>query len=587
MTIGVDFHVKTISIESNEGPLRCKLQIWDTGGQERFSSIRPMYYRGSLGALIIFDLTNYETFEHLPMWIEEVRANVRSDIPLLLVGNKSDLTDQRTVTMEEINDFSEKFHFYYMETSAKTGDGVGDCFSVLACLMIGQGVPDQLIEKEIVYSPGNLPVSGKAHASPQITNEPAFEPEPVMEFSAPPVPEPVPIKEMEPSPSFEPEPEIEFAAPPVPEPAPIKEMEPSPSFEPEPEIEFAAPPVPELKPVEAPTNIPSKKPSQKLEINSSKEFKPETVPFASSTPIPVAPPEDFKLPLEIEQTEIKSTETKPSVPFLASKPKTSDSSSLIDYMPETILSKKEQKELEKQRKLEEKEKKAREAQLAKEEKERLKREAKEEKERAKQEALEEREKAKQEALEEKERAKREALEEKERAKREALEEKERKKREALEEKERKEREALEEKERKEREALEAREAKKAKKAKKSKKEDIIEPEIPPTPQHPDLFKKEEPSLAEALASKTKKVKRTNVFTPFTPIIESTEEENAVFNSIPNIDELEKTLESRIAPSPQTVPFQDQRSQTKKVICKQCGTMLSSDYAFCNKCGAPL
>ncbi|MFX1501332.1 MAG: GTP-binding protein, partial [Promethearchaeota archaeon] len=96
MTIGVDFHVKTINIDALEGPIRAKLQIWDTGGQERFSSIRPMYYRGSLGALLIFDLTNASSFDHLPQWIEEVRANVKTEIPLLLVGNKSDLVEQRT-----------------------------------------------------------------------------------------------------------------------------------------------------------------------------------------------------------------------------------------------------------------------------------------------------------------------------------------------------------------------------------------------------------------------------------------------------------------------------------------------------------
>ncbi|MHA1479081.1 MAG: GTP-binding protein, partial [Promethearchaeota archaeon] len=75
MTIGVDFHVKTITIETFEGPIKCKLQLWDTGGQERFSSIRPMYYRGSLGTILVFDLTNAASFEHLPQWIEEVRAN--------------------------------------------------------------------------------------------------------------------------------------------------------------------------------------------------------------------------------------------------------------------------------------------------------------------------------------------------------------------------------------------------------------------------------------------------------------------------------------------------------------------------------
>jgi len=110
MTIGVDFHVKTISIDTHEGPIKCKLQLWDTGGQERFSSIRPMYYRGSLGTILVFDLTNSASFEHLPQWIEEVRANIKADIPVLLIGNKSDLTDQRAVSLDEINNFTRDFN---------------------------------------------------------------------------------------------------------------------------------------------------------------------------------------------------------------------------------------------------------------------------------------------------------------------------------------------------------------------------------------------------------------------------------------------------------------------------------------------
>ena len=157
MTIGVDFHVKTIMIETeDEGSLRVKLQIWDTGGQERFSSIRPMYYRGSLGALLIFDLTSYESFEHLPQWIEEVRSNIKNDVPFLLVGNKSDLLNERAISPEEINSFTEKFNLYYMETSAKTGEGVGDCFYILACLMVGSGVPNQLLSNRTVFTPGNV-----------------------------------------------------------------------------------------------------------------------------------------------------------------------------------------------------------------------------------------------------------------------------------------------------------------------------------------------------------------------------------------------------------------------------------------------
>ncbi|MFX0059530.1 MAG: Rab family GTPase [Candidatus Hodarchaeota archaeon] len=156
MTIGVDFHVKTISIETAEGAIICKLQLWDTGGQERFGQIRPVYYHGSLGAVLVFDLTEHASFEHLLQWIEEIRANVKTPIPLLLVGNKNDLAEQRAVSIKEINNFTKDFNLFYMETSAKTGDGVGNCFYVITCLMIGVEVPEQLLRNQTIFNPGEI-----------------------------------------------------------------------------------------------------------------------------------------------------------------------------------------------------------------------------------------------------------------------------------------------------------------------------------------------------------------------------------------------------------------------------------------------
>ncbi|MFX1339058.1 MAG: GTP-binding protein, partial [Promethearchaeota archaeon] len=298
MTIGVDFHVKTISIDTEEeGPIKVKLQIWDTGGQERFSSIRPMYYRGSLGGLLIFDLTSYESFEHLPQWIEEVRANIKTEIPLLLVGNKSDLINERALSNEEISSFTQRFNLYYMETSAKTGDGVGDCFYILACLMVGSGIPDQLISQGIVFNPGQIIIAPSTTFAEPISAikpevgvikstapEPAkiFEPEPEIDFAAPPVPEPAKI--------FEPEPEIDFAAPPIPEPTKI--------FEPEPEIDFAAPPVPE--------------PAKIFEPEPEIDFAAPPVPEQSSSAAKVSPGDtmefEFKTPEQILSEEVQKVE---------------------------------------------------------------------------------------------------------------------------------------------------------------------------------------------------------------------------------------------------------------------------------------
>jgi Ras-related protein Rab-11A len=358
MTIGVDFHVKTINIDSVEGPIRAKLQIWDTGGQERFSSIRPMYYRGSLGALLIFDLTNSASFEHLPQWIEEVRANVKTEIPLLLVGNKSDLVDQRAVNLEEINNFTYDFNLYYMETSAKTGEGVGDCFYILACLMIGSGVPDQLISKEIVFSPGHVPTT-VIPTSPT----PMQQLEPEFDYAAPPVPEPISSQKKEPSSSLQPEPEYEFEAPPVPE--PISE----PEFEPEiplPESQVDETPT---QPVEFEFKTPDEILSEQVPeaqktiearpfVSKEESYKPKAVPFTTNIPVPAPAPEGFQSqqsPSSVEKTSSSISTFTPTQEISESK-----SDSLMDYLPEPVYSKKEKKKHEKQKKKEEKERKLRE-----------------------------------------------------------------------------------------------------------------------------------------------------------------------------------------------------------------------------------
>lgn len=146
LTIGVEFAVKTIELVNTK---KVKLQIWDTGGQERFQYVRPMYYRGAMGAIILFDLSNRESFEHLPKWIEEVSSNV-GDLPMLIVGNKSDLVNERKVTRAEAENFTREFKSYYIESSAKNGTGVGDVFAILSYLMIGLDVPNEYLAETAV-----------------------------------------------------------------------------------------------------------------------------------------------------------------------------------------------------------------------------------------------------------------------------------------------------------------------------------------------------------------------------------------------------------------------------------------------------
>jgi small GTP-binding protein len=143
MTIGVDFAVKTIDVGTSEGAKKIKLQIWDTGGQERFSYVRPLYYKGAMGGLVVFDVTQVESFQNIPKWFEEVKKN-RGNIPLILVGNKVDLPD-RKINGEQAKELAKKNGVQYLETSAKTGESIERIFLELSKSMVQYA---RQIEKE-------------------------------------------------------------------------------------------------------------------------------------------------------------------------------------------------------------------------------------------------------------------------------------------------------------------------------------------------------------------------------------------------------------------------------------------------------
>jgi small GTP-binding protein len=134
MTIGVDFAVKTIEVPTKEGTSKVKLQIWDTGGQERFSYVRPLYYKGAMGGIVVYDVTQSESFDNIPKWFNEVKSN-RGSIPLLLVGNKVDLPD-RKVSAEQGTSIAKKYGVKYFEVSAKTGESIERLFVELSKQMV-------------------------------------------------------------------------------------------------------------------------------------------------------------------------------------------------------------------------------------------------------------------------------------------------------------------------------------------------------------------------------------------------------------------------------------------------------------------
>ncbi|CAJ1427413.1 unnamed protein product [Effrenium voratum] len=123
LTIGVEFGARLINIDNKQ----IKLQIWDTAGQESFRSITRSYYRGASGALLVYDISRRDTFNHLTRWLEEARQNANANMVIMLIGNKCDL-DRREVTYEEGAQFARDHGLIFRETSAKTAQNVEEAF---------------------------------------------------------------------------------------------------------------------------------------------------------------------------------------------------------------------------------------------------------------------------------------------------------------------------------------------------------------------------------------------------------------------------------------------------------------------------
>ncbi|KAL3622295.1 Ras-related protein raba3 [Castilleja foliolosa] len=154
-TIGVEFQTRTVKIKSKI----IKAQIWDTAGQERYRAVTSAYYRGALGAMLVYDVTKRQSFDHVARWVEELRAHADSSIVIMLVGNKADLVDLRTVTTEDAVEFAENQGLYFFETSALSGENVEPAFFKLLEEIYGV-VSKKALDSSNIVKPNGVLLNG-------------------------------------------------------------------------------------------------------------------------------------------------------------------------------------------------------------------------------------------------------------------------------------------------------------------------------------------------------------------------------------------------------------------------------------------
>lgn len=152
-TIGVDFKIKTVRLEDKSV---IKLHIWDTAGQERFRTITSSYYRGAHGIILVYDITDRESFDNVRAWVHEIDRYANEGVVKLLVGNKSDLSSERQVSTEEGRLLAIQLNVPFIETSAKSSTNVEDAF-----LKMTIGIRDKVAIRKNDYDiDGNAAAGG-------------------------------------------------------------------------------------------------------------------------------------------------------------------------------------------------------------------------------------------------------------------------------------------------------------------------------------------------------------------------------------------------------------------------------------------
>ena len=155
-TVGIEFKVKNITYKN----YNVKLQIWDTAGQERFHSITNNFFHNADGILFVYDITNQKSFEGIKNWIQEAEEEVGDDFQKILIGNKSDLEEERTVPLKKLEEFCLEKKINFLETSAKNNVNLKEAFNKIVELIF-EDKSDEDIIREFGVKKSSLSITSK------------------------------------------------------------------------------------------------------------------------------------------------------------------------------------------------------------------------------------------------------------------------------------------------------------------------------------------------------------------------------------------------------------------------------------------
>ncbi|MEQ2215595.1 hypothetical protein XENOCAPTIV_003047, partial [Xenoophorus captivus] len=161
----IDFKIRTVELDGK----KIKLQIWDTAGQERFRTITTAYYRGAMGIMLVYDITNEKSFDNIRNWIRNIEEHASADVEKMMLGNKCDMNDKRQVSKERGEKLAIDYGIKFLETSAKSSINVEEGFLTLA-----RDIMSRLSRKMVSLTPDSVSCLSSHQFSGLVDDVPCF-----------------------------------------------------------------------------------------------------------------------------------------------------------------------------------------------------------------------------------------------------------------------------------------------------------------------------------------------------------------------------------------------------------------------------